>query len=754
MSIVPIGGQYLVNTEVSNGQNGPRVAVLANGSYVVTWDDNSGAGGDTNYGIKAQMFGAGGLKIGGEFLVNTITSGLQGACAVAPLAGGGFVITWVDDSGASGDLGQGDVRAQIFSDTGAAIGGEFLVNTFINSYQTMPKAAGLANGNFIISWQDFGANGAVGVNDSVTSQIFSATGAKIGGAFVNNTTYANFELQPVVTSLAGGGYVVAWQDYAALMTGPVGAIRAQIYDAANQPVGGEFLADANPALYQHSPKLTALPNGGFVLAWMAAAGFTRPVVTVQAFDALGNKAGAEFAANADGFNARSISALATLANGDIVVTWTEDADFSQQSLQARVFDAAGQPVGREFQVTDPQSFIGETSVAAFADGSFDIVWSANDGSGEGIIARHYAFLARIDGTAAPDVLTGGADDDFFWAAAGPDKVHGLGGSNTVTYAPDLAAGGTHGVFVDLVNNYGVDGFGATDLLYDISNVVGTNSLLTPGSFYSDFLYAGFGVNTFYGLGGNDYIVGSPAYHDSAASYALDAANGGAAGIYVDLNWGMAGLAGLARDGFGSFDTLINITKIVGTNGAFAPGSYYSDYLIGSWLGGTTFFGLGGNDYMEGRGANNASDYSLDAANGGAAGIYADLANGFVRDGFGSVDSLINIHDIIGTAKNDFIVGDSLDSHLQGGLGSDYVDGGLGINEILTSRADMAAGDWDIVHNFHAGDHLSFSADVNGFLGRSQIGADVLIYVQVGASYWAMEIQNTTEALVDAAIIYV
>jgi hypothetical protein len=79
--------------------------------------------------VRGQIFNADGGKAGGEFLVNTTTTGDQYGSAVTALGDGRFVVTWTDDSATGGDTSGGAVRGQIFNADGGKAGGEFLVNT-------------------------------------------------------------------------------------------------------------------------------------------------------------------------------------------------------------------------------------------------------------------------------------------------------------------------------------------------------------------------------------------------------------------------------------------------------------------------------------------------------------------------------------------------------------------------------------------------------------------------------------------------
>jgi hypothetical protein len=72
------------------------VAALRDGGYVVTWT-SGGQDGDDGSGVYAQRYDASGTKVGGEFQVNTYTTGSQHANGVTALADGGYVITWISD---------------------------------------------------------------------------------------------------------------------------------------------------------------------------------------------------------------------------------------------------------------------------------------------------------------------------------------------------------------------------------------------------------------------------------------------------------------------------------------------------------------------------------------------------------------------------------------------------------------------------------------------------------------------------------
>src|SRR5258708_22393069 len=65
--------------------------------------------------MKVEVFGGAGDKLGGEFLVSTVTGDDQRFPSVAAIAGGGFIVSWSDASGIGGDDSGFAAKAQIFT---------------------------------------------------------------------------------------------------------------------------------------------------------------------------------------------------------------------------------------------------------------------------------------------------------------------------------------------------------------------------------------------------------------------------------------------------------------------------------------------------------------------------------------------------------------------------------------------------------------------------------------------------------------
>ena len=196
----PQGGEVRVNTGATGAEGNPSVAALPDGGYVVTWEaspSQTGTGSD----IYAQRYDAAGVKLGGEVRVNTTSTLDTFHPTAATLSGGGYVITWESYQG---------VYAQRYDASGAAQGGEIRVLTSFNNEETNPVVAALTGGGFVVTWHFSNRDGS---GTAILAQRYDASGAAQGGQVVVNTTTANDQEFPSVTGLADGGYVVTWTSW-------------------------------------------------------------------------------------------------------------------------------------------------------------------------------------------------------------------------------------------------------------------------------------------------------------------------------------------------------------------------------------------------------------------------------------------------------------------------------------------------------------------------------------------------------------
>lgn len=330
----------------------------------------------------------------------------------------------------------------------------------------------------------------------------------------------------------------------------------------------------------------------------------------------------------------------------------------------------------------------------------------------------------INGGGSDDLLRGGRDDDAFVGGAGNDVIDGGVGvsgnisqgfahrsfvaADTVDYRTSPSA-----VSVDLASGVASDGFGGMDALANINGVLGSafDDWLSAAGIVVDPRKNGF---LFVGMDGADTVIGEPGIF-SQAGYMFDPA-----GIFVDLG------AGIAIDGWGHADTLVDISSILGSN--------FADIVLGS-AADERLRGGGGDDVIDGGAGKDEADYR--SGNIGSLGVTVILgegpAAGLAFGGNVGVDTLYNIENIRGSAGNDTLTGNSGDNRLRGLGGNDTLDGGGGtdtVNYFFSPNAvtvDLALG---TAQDGHGGtDTLNSIENITGsFEGdtlRGDDGANVI-----------------------------
>lgn len=442
-----IGEDFLVNTRTARSQQSPSVATLTDGSFVVSWEDYNDRG---LWDTKAQRFDAGGGKIGPEVLVAAQNSYSITSPAVAALTDGSFVISWVDSNSIQWDWSGSNVRAQLFTASGTKVGSEFLVNSQGNYDQINPRIIPLANGAFVITWQDGSGtygSGTFGDTDlSIKAQLFGAGGVMIGSEFRVNSQTLGFQCYPAIANLANGNFVVTWSDGLGGSTGSgtlgdsSDSIKAQLFNEYGKKIGSEFLVNTQTANSQIHPQVTALSSGGFVITWFDNGDLLGSRIKAQVFDAGGAKVGAEFCVSAQTTYAQLNPAITALSNGGFVIAW-EDQRYTlggESNLKVQVFGAGGTRVGSEFLVTSQTAK--NPAVTALANDAFVITWedysaALGDNSPPSIRAQIFAIdPASTDGVSA--LVTGGAaiasgTTTKIGAISSADVMFGEGGGTLV-----------------------------------------------------------------------------------------------------------------------------------------------------------------------------------------------------------------------------------------------------------------------------------------------------------------------------------
>jgi hypothetical protein len=192
----PAGAEFQVNTYTTAQQYGPTADVDAAGNFVVVWTTVDL--GNNNVGTYGQLFSAAGTRQGGEFAVNSSTSGNQVRARVARSRDSSFVVVW------AGSVG--DILARRFAASGLPLGADFVVNEYTTGNQIRPEVDADADGDFVITWTSRDQDGSA---YGVFSRRFDSAGAGAGEFRVNTYTTGN-QWYPSIASDPAGNFIVAW----------------------------------------------------------------------------------------------------------------------------------------------------------------------------------------------------------------------------------------------------------------------------------------------------------------------------------------------------------------------------------------------------------------------------------------------------------------------------------------------------------------------------------------------------------------
>jgi hypothetical protein len=389
---LPVGGQFQVNTYITNSQQRPSVSISADGDFVVVWDSDGSSGGDTSMrSIQGQRYAAGGAALGGQFQVNTYITNSQQMPAVSLSADGDFVVVWTSDGSSGGDTSSLSIQGQRYAAGGAALGGQFQVNAYTTDLQFRPSISLDADGDFVVVWQSNGSSGGDTSSFSIQGRRYAAGGAALGGQFQVNAYTTNNQILASIALAADGDFVVAWQsDGSSGGDTSLESVQGQRYAASGAALGGQFQVNAYTTARQDGAAISLDADGEFLVVWSSngsSGGDTSGAsIQGQRYSADGAALGGQFQVNTYTTNVQFLPATSLDADGDFVVVWTSDGssggDTSFYSIQGQRYSAGGAALGGQFQVnTYTTGHQVSPEVTLSADGDFVVVWDSNGSSG-------------------------------------------------------------------------------------------------------------------------------------------------------------------------------------------------------------------------------------------------------------------------------------------------------------------------------------------------------------------------------------
>ena len=191
------GPEFTVASHPTIEMRPPDVALDDDGSAVFAWSTDFGE-------IYASRYDAAGAIDLPPFQVNTYITGTQIAPRVALDAHGGFLVVWTSARPAPDSSG---VSGRRYDALGQPAGGEFIVNSYTTGVQNNPALARAPNGNFLAAWADAGRDGS---GHGVYARPFDRVGAPSDNDFRVNVHTADAQWMAAVAPIGDRRFVVTW----------------------------------------------------------------------------------------------------------------------------------------------------------------------------------------------------------------------------------------------------------------------------------------------------------------------------------------------------------------------------------------------------------------------------------------------------------------------------------------------------------------------------------------------------------------
>lgn len=304
----------------------------------------------------------------------------------------------------------------------------------------------------------------------------------VAGALPGDQVFPRVSIKPT------GGYLV-WQDNRTDGAGL--GVSALKLDSSLSSTFSPFKVNQTDAFDQERPSVTMLNNGGAAFVWEGGRqGFQH--VYARFLTPAGTWATSEIMVNSPTNVFQRESSVATLTNGNVVVTWSSFNQVSSNSLRDvyfQVLTPAGAKVGGETRVNQFTTYNQRSAaVAPLSDGRFVVVWISEQ--------QNAAFATAVDflnGTAPNQIGRASVDvyGRLFDQAGSP-----LGNEFLINTSTNVCAEPAVAAAVD-------GGFGVAWMEKMLSNV--SNSW--------DIVFRPFSANA---LGGSSRVVNTWTYGDQLA----------------------------------------------------------------------------------------------------------------------------------------------------------------------------------------------------------------------------------------------
>lgn len=473
--------------------------------------------------------------------------------AVAALANGGYAVAWMQHA----EGGAQEVWVRSFTAAGAAVTAPLRASdlrqdpggTALDQWTPSLTAAG---DGFMVAWTTVEYNAGFNTGRNIMARMYDVTGRPAGTPFVaalevnqfGDVVTGSWEAQSALATLTDGRIVMAFAND--------GEIGLKLFSATGQELLGTWQANGLTGGRQGQPRVTALQDGGFLVAWDDDGGNDGSDYGVlgRRFTAQGIATGPDFVLSDNTYGSQTLPGITALTGGGFVVSYSSTYSTPttyEEIVLARVFEADGTTGGVDIKIRpEGDVWFGKlegSEVVALSDGGFVVLYSMSTAKPGNIYGDSDCYLRRFSADGKP------LGAEF--------RVNPGDGSVNDGHQQDL-----HGAALDngqLVLSWHDAATGAV-----VSRIIEMADINGPGSAGNDFvtlagpgrarnllagddaLVGGNGADSVAGGGGKDSIAGGGGGDQLAGGLGADQIEGGSGDDLMagdggnDRLWGEAG----------------------------------------------------------------------------------------------------------------------------------------------------------------------------------------------------------------------
>ncbi|WP_372574668.1 calcium-binding protein [Ruegeria jejuensis] len=705
-SVETILDDLQLNGFESGDQFGSTVQALSGGGFAVVYGNHF----NTTDTLAVSIYSDDGIPVQtatGTYVLPYSGSALgvqmSGDPVIAENADGSILLRWNSDDGSFGH-GTDLFTASVDPVSGTIVRPQALVQ---NSTEIGNMALTIgSNGNQYTLYQD-------ATFESLDLSRKNPDGSHIAISSIGDH-FKDYESVDIVT-LADGRLLIA---ATAEGTGDTNPIYVQFRTGTGQPIGSYTAMTqidlVGPSDADTDIKLAALPDGGFAIAYAGEVDGEAGVLLRIFTDLDTNPDGiGPIRVDANLAAVESAVDIVALVNGWVAVSWTEANADGGTDILARVFDDTGTPLTEAFLVSSGETDADDSSLAALANGSVVVSWTdaQADSDGTSIQGKILAAGMDITGDQFANSLLGGPLDDKISGGGGDDSINGYGGDDLLH-----GQGGNDTIDGDLGNDRLTGGEGH-DSLYGWSGndtlVGGRGDDTLLGELGNDRLFGGDGSDQLFGGAGNDYLnpgntTGADYVQPGTGNDTIDFSDLASPDAYVEIdNYGLSSGVTVTIDGATNTGSIgkgaegtttfldINQAMAAENGGAGIYGTIHNDTfnIAPTKDGFLLIMGMHGNDVfniLNGEGLIRLGSSWWNATTG----IVIDLSTGIVsEDGYGGQDTIIgveNLREVRTSMMDDSVLGSAGNDQVILMAGNDTADGGAGFDVLRYDRPGVEA----------------------------------------------------------------